>query len=110
METKYNRAKPWQLLLFVFNNTASNIYLMTMMYVSYYANGVAGLGVAFVSNVIMFSRAWDGVTDPLIGFVVDRTNGRFGKFRPFMFIGNVIMLGTVVLMFTTTHLIPTSIK
>ncbi len=83
---------------------------MTMMYVSYYANGVAGLGVAFVSNVIMFSRAWDGVTDPLIGFVVDRTNGRFRKFRPFMFIGNVIMLGTVVLMFTTTHLIPTSMK
>lgn len=45
METKYNRAKLWQLLLFTFNNTASNIYLITMGFVSYYANGVAGLGV-----------------------------------------------------------------
>lgn len=106
MEQQYNRAKWWQLLLFVFNNTASNIYLMTLSFVSYYANGVAGLGVAFVSNVIMLSRFWDGVTDPVIGFVVDKTNGKFGKFRPFMLFGNLIMLGTIVLMFTTTHLIP----
>lgn len=106
METKYNRAKWWQLLLFVFNNTASNIYLMTMNFVSYYANGVVGLGVAFVSNVIMLSRFWDGVTDPIIGFIVDKTNGKFGKFRPFMIIGNLIMLGCVILMFTTTHRVP----
>ncbi|MCI8447360.1 MAG: glucuronide permease [Eubacterium sp.] len=105
MEQQYNRAKWWQLLLFVFNNTASNIYLMTLMYVSYYANGVAGLGVAFVSNVIMLARFWDGLTDPVIGFVVDKTNGRFGKFRPFMLLGNLIMLGTIMLMFTTTHLV-----
>ncbi len=106
METKYNRAKWWQLLLFVFNNTASNIYLMTMNFVSYYANGVVGLGVAFVSNVIMLSRFWDGVTDPIIGFIVDKTNGKFGKFRPFMILGNLIMLGCVILMFTTTHQVP----
>lgn len=110
MEQQYNRAKWWQLLLFVFNNTASNIYLMTMMYVSYYANGVAGLGVAFVSNVIMLSRFWDGVTDPIIGFVVDKTNGKFGKFRPFMLFGNLIMLGTIVLMFSTTHLVSGGMK
>ena len=103
MEQQYNRAKWWQLILFVFNNTASNIYLMTLMYVSYYANGVAGLGVAFVSNVIMLARFWDGLTDPVIGFVVDKTNGRFGKFRPFMLFGNLIMLVTTVLMFMTTH-------
>ncbi len=110
MEQQYNRAKWWQLLLFVFNNTASNIYLMTLMYVSYYANGVAGLGVAFVSNVIMLARFWDGLTDPVIGFVVDKTNGRFGKFRPFMLFGNLVMLGTIVLMFTTTHLLSGGLK
>ncbi len=105
METKYNRAKLWQLLLFTFNNTASNIYLITMGFVSYYANGVAGLGVAFVSNIIMFSRIWDGVTDPIIGFFVDRTKGRFGKFRPYMLIGNIIMFASVLLMFATTHMV-----
>lgn len=110
MDQKYNRAKWWQLLLFVFNNTSSNIYLMTMNFVSYYANGVVGLGVAFVSNVIMISRFWDGLTDPVIGFLVDKTNGKFGKFRPFMIMGNLIMLCTIVLMFTTTHMMPESFQ
>lgn len=110
MEQQYNRAKWWQLLLFVFNNTSSNIYLFIMNFVSYYANGVVGLGVAFVSNVIMISRFWDGLTDPVIGFLVDKTNGRFGKFRPFMIMGNLIMLCMIVLMFTTTHLMPESFQ
>ena len=110
METKYNRAKLWQLILFTFNNTASNTYLIMMGFVSYYANGVAGLGVAFVSNVIMLSRIWDGVTDPIIGFFVDRTKGRFGKFRPYMLFGNIVMFISVLLMFSTTHLVSGMMK
>lgn len=106
VETKYNRAKPWQLLFFVFNNTASNIYLMVMAFVNLYAGNIAGLAVMFVSNVMMAARFWDGITDPVIGFFVDKTNGKFGKFRPFMLFGNLIMLSTIVLMFTTTHLMP----
>ena len=104
MEQQYNRAKPWQLLFFVFNNTASNIYLSLMGFVNLYAGNVAGLAVMLVSNIMMAARFWDGVTDPIIGFMVDKTNGKFGKFRPFMLLGNLIMLGTVILMFTTTHL------
>ena len=110
MEKQYNRAKWWQLLLFVFNNTASNIYLFMVGFVNLYAGNVAGLAVMFVSNVMMASRLWDGITDPIIGFFVDKTNSKFGKFRPFMLLGNLIMLGTVVLMFTTTHLAPESFR
>ncbi|MDE6839798.1 MAG: MFS transporter [Oscillospiraceae bacterium] len=106
MEQQYNRAKWWQLGFFVLNNTASNVYLLIMTFVNLYAGNVAGLAVLFVSNVMMAARFWDGVTDPIIGFVVDKTNGKFGKFRPFMLVGNLIMLGTVILMFTTTHLMP----
>ena len=106
MEQQYNCAKTWQLLFFVFNNTASNIYLSLMGFVNLYAGNVAGLAVMLVSNIMMAARFWDGVTDPIIGFMVDKTNGKFGKFRPFMLLGNLIMLGTVVLMFTTTHRIP----
>jgi len=109
MDQQFNRAKWWQLLLFVFNNTASNIYLSLMGFVNLYAGNVAGLAVMLVSNIMMAARFWDGVTDPIVGFFVDKTNGKFGKFRPFMLIGNLIMLGTVVLMFTTTHLVPAGI-
>ena len=53
MENKYNRAKTWQLLFFVFNNTASNCYLMMLGFVNLYAGNVAGLAVMFVSNIMM---------------------------------------------------------
>jgi Na+/melibiose symporter-like transporter len=58
----------------------------------------------------MLSRIWDGITDPIIGFVVDKTNGKFGKFRPFMLLGNLIMLGSIMLMFHTTHTMPEGIR
>ena len=51
MEQTYNRAKPWQLLFFVFNNTASNIYLSLMGFVNLYAGNVAGMAVILVSNI-----------------------------------------------------------
>lgn len=106
MESKYNRAKLWQLVCFDLNNVASNVYLFLLGFVNLYAGNVAGLAVMFVSNVIMLSRFWDGVTDPIIGFIMDKTSGKFGKFRPFMLLGNLIMFGTTLLMFTTTHLVP----
>ena len=48
-------------------------------------------------------RVWDGVTDPVIGFVVDKTNGRFGKNRPFIVIGNVIMIITTYILYHFGH-------
>lgn len=35
-----------------------------------------------VSIVLFSGRGWDAITDPLIGFLVNRTNTRFGKLRP----------------------------
>lgn len=35
-----------------------------------------------VSIVLFSARGWDAITDPLIGFFVNRTNTRFGKLRP----------------------------
>ena len=51
-------------------------------------------------------RIWDGVTDPFVGYMVDKTNGRFGKNRPFMILGNVILAVTSFVMFHVTHLLP----
>lgn len=44
-----NRCRNWQIAAFAMNNSATNMYMILMGYVSYYANGVAGLGIAFVS-------------------------------------------------------------
>jgi Na+/melibiose symporter-like transporter len=54
----------------------------------------------------MMMRIWDGVTDPIIGFTVDKTNGRFGKNRPFMVIGDAILCISSFILFHITHLLP----
>lgn len=67
MEQQYNRAKTWQLLFFVFNNTASNIYLSLMGFVNLYAGNVAGLAVMLVSNIMMAARFWGWHHRPYCG-------------------------------------------
>lgn len=44
--------------------------------------------------------------DPIIGALIDRTNGKFGKFRPFMVIGNLIMAVSIILLYIVTPYIP----
>ena len=46
------------------------------------------------SSLTMMMRVWDGVTDPFVGFMVDKTNGKFGKNRPFIVIGQIILCVT----------------
>jgi Na+/melibiose symporter-like transporter len=106
----YNRAAPWQIGFFALNNTATNLYLFMFMFVSYYATGIAGLLVVAVSSILTFMRVWDGVTDPLIGYFIDKTESKLGKFRPFMLLGNLIMAVLAVVVFKTTHLVPAGIR
>ncbi len=104
---KTNRAKNWQLFLFAFNNGATNCYyVLTMNYIAYYANGVLRIAMLFATTMVTVMRIFDGVTDPVIGAVIDRTQTKFGKFRPFMVIGNVILAASSLLIYFGTRLIP----
>ena len=108
--TKYNRAKTWQIALFALNMMSTNMYLFLMMYVSYYANGILGMSVVFVSTLATAMRIFDGFTDPIIGWLIDHTNGRFGKFRPFLVVGNALLALSMILLYKTTHLVPEALQ
>lgn len=105
-EILYNDAKLWQIAFFSLNNGTTNLYLALMAYVSYYANSVAGFGVVLISLLLTGMKVFDGITDPIIGFLLDKTNGRFGKFRPFLLLGNICMALSCIVLFTTVDLVP----
>ncbi|MRH43217.1 glucuronide permease [Aquibacillus halophilus] len=107
---EYNTAKLWQIGFFALNNTATNFYMFLLMFVTYYATGVAGLSVVVVSTILTAMRVFDGLTDPIIGFIIDKTESKFGKFRPLMIIGNVILATSVLLMYNVTHQLPQSFQ
>ena len=102
-EIQYNRSKLWQIALFSLNNTATNAFLLLTNLVSYYLVGYAGLLTAAVGTILTLMRIFDGITDPIIGALIDRTDGKLGKFRPFMITGYVIMTAAVLVMYNFTH-------
>ncbi len=102
-----NRAKNYQLVLFPLNNGATNVYyVLVLSYIATFGSNVLSLGVLFASIMVTGMRVFDAFTDPIIGALMDRTNGRFGKFRPFMVIGNAIMAVSIILMYMLTPMIP----
>lgn len=101
-----HRVPLWRIGGYALNNTATNLYLSMMTYVAYYLTGFVGMGVVLAGSFSMIMRVWDGVTDPFIGYLVDKTNTKFGKNRPFMLIGNVILFVTSYILFHVTHLLP----
>ncbi len=106
-ENNMNRAKLYQLALFPLNNGATNVYFVLILtYVATFGNKVLGLAMLFVSLMVTGMRVFDAITDPIIGALMDKTNTKFGKFRPFMVIGNVIMAVSVTILYTLTPMIP----
>ncbi|MFV0255677.1 MAG: MFS transporter, partial [Erysipelotrichaceae bacterium] len=98
---KYNRAKFWQLFLFSFNNLSTNFpYIILSMYLLVYGQSYLLLSAVVVGWVMTSMRLFDGITDPIIGMLIDRTDTKFGKFRPWMVIGNIIINVTFIIMFT----------
>ncbi len=102
-----NRAKLYQLALFPMNNGATNVYFVLILsYIATFGNKVLGLAMIFASVMVTGMRVFDAITDPIIGAIMDKTNGKFGKFRPFMVLGNVVMAVSVFLLYVLTPLVP----
>ena len=105
-----HRVPLWRIAGYALNNTATNLYMMMMGYATYYLMGWVGVGMVIASSLTMMMRIWDGVTDPFIGFMVDKTNSKFGKNRPFMVIGNIILCVTSYIAFHVTHKLPQGVR
>lgn len=106
-----NRAKLYQLILFPLNNGATNVYyVLILSYIATFGNNVLGIAAVFASVMVTGMRVFDAITDPIIGALMDRTNGKLGKFRPFMIIGNVIMALSVIVLYMITPKIPADME
>ena len=109
--TSVNRAKMYQLALFPMNNGATNVYFVLILsYIATFGNTVLAIATLFATSMITIMRVFDAVTDPIIGAMMDRTNGRFGKFRPYMVIGNIIMAVSAIALYIFTPMIPASMQ
>ncbi len=82
-------------------DVASNFYWRVFdVFLFIFYTDVFGLSAAAVGTMMLVTRLIDAFSDPLMGAVADRTNTRFGKFRPYLLWGIIPMVTAGVLTFT----------
>jgi glycoside/pentoside/hexuronide:cation symporter, GPH family len=77
-------------LAYGLGDTASNFYFQffNLFLVNYYTD-IFGLLPAAVGTMMFALRTFDAVIDPAVGILADRTNSRWGKFRPYLLWGAI---------------------
>lgn len=72
-------------LCYGFGDYASVLYWQTfMVYLTFYYTDVFGLSAAVAGTMLALSRSVDAFFDPVMGMVADRTQTKWGKFRPYI--------------------------
>lgn len=68
-----------------FGDMASSMFWKLFgSYLMIFYTDVFGLPAAIVGTMFLITRVWDSAFDPIVGIVADRTNSRWGKFRPYL--------------------------
>ena len=85
-------------------DTASHfVWDMVGFWLLFFYTDVYGISAAAAGTIMLVARFWDMAIDPVIGIVADRTNTRWGKFRPYILFGAVPYAVLAILTFTTPN-------
>jgi len=83
-------------------DTASHfVWDMVGFWLLFFYTDVYGISAAAAGTIMLVARFWDMAVDPIIGIVSDRTNTRWGKFRPYILFGAIPYAVLAILTFTT---------
>ena len=85
-------------------DTASHfVWDMVGFWLLFFYTDVYGISAAAAGTIMLVARFWDMAIDPIIGVVSDRTNTRWGKFRPYILFGAIPYAILAILTFTTPN-------
>ena len=83
-------------------DSAANFVFMTMiLFQTNFYTDVFGLSASAAAAILLWPRLWDAVADPIVGILADRTNTRWGKFRPWVLFTAVPWCVIMILAYTT---------
>ena len=99
---QYRRAKLWQIILVACNAFNGMAIYSLIGQASYAASIGFGISTLIVGGLLTFTRIFDAITDPLLAFLYDRVNTKWGKVRPLMLLGWLIQSLGIMAMFSWT--------
>ncbi|HQC55375.1 MAG TPA: glycoside-pentoside-hexuronide (GPH):cation symporter [Clostridia bacterium] len=102
-EKKYLAKKEWV----GFGLAATAGYMVagiSQMYLTIFFTDILLLTPTFILVLMLVARVWDAINDPIMGVIIDKTKTRYGKMRPYVFMGSILMaISTVVLFMPITE-------
>jgi sugar (glycoside-pentoside-hexuronide) transporter len=89
-------------LAYGLGDTAANLIFQTQItFLMFFYTDVFGIEAADAGMIVLVSRILDAVTDPVIGAIADRTNSRWGRYRPWIALSAVPLAAALVLCYSS---------
>lgn len=79
--------------------TIAMINSISVLYL-FFLSSIIGLPPALAGTLILVSKIVDAVSDPIMGWLSDKTDTRWGRRRPFMFVASFFCAGSMIVLFT----------
>ncbi len=76
------------------------VYMLSASYVLYYFQSILGVSAVAMGVILLVARVFDAFNDPIMGVIVAKTKTRWGKFRPWLFIGTLTNAIVLYVMFS----------
>lgn len=76
------------------------VYMLSATYILYYYQDIMGVSAVAMGFILFIARIFDAFNDPIMGVLVAKTKTRWGKFRPWLFVGTLLNAVVLFLMFS----------
>ncbi len=81
--------------------SSSTFWKVFSYYLPIFYSNIFGLTLVDAGVLLLVTRVWDAVSDPMMGIIADRTNTRWGKYRPYLLWVAPLFSICGILLFTT---------
>ena len=96
------KAPLWQKVGYGFGDMSSSMFWKIFSYfLPFFYSNVFGLTLVDAGMLMLVTRIWDAVSDPMMGAICDRTSTRWGKYRPYLMWIAIPFAVCGILLFTT---------
>jgi len=92
----------------IFDLGGNMLFTLMSFWALKYLTDTVGIAAIWAGTAVMISKAWDAVTDPVMGYLTDRTLSRWGRRRIYLLFGAVPMLLSMIFFFTAPTYLPQS--
>ena len=93
----------------IFDLGGNMLFTLMSFWVLKYLTDTVGIAAAWAGIAVMVGKVWDAVTDPMMGFISDRTLSRWGRRRIYLLFGAIPMMLSMVFFFTSPQYLPSSL-